>query len=157
MFNTTIEGLAVSEEDLQRFMVAFREKFELIEMRQLQTGPDLAGLFGTDAFLLQRIGRLSDEQLDAIAELDQERRDYGDIWSDLEPTHRRDAEKAFGDSIGHLQSLDLSASAGTRVLNLRSNGRDDTSRMSVLYVAVVAGKTPLRYLTEEKGKPISFA
>lgn len=155
-FDTTIESLSASPEELNRHLEEFQEKFSVIELQPLEAGPDLHDFLHTDAFLLQRVGTFSDEQADEFAEFEQELKDYGDLWGDLEPLQRREGEKHLEGIIQRLRSVGVSASIGTHTMNLRPQAGGPSLRMSMLYVAVVPGNTALRFLAREKGVPVSF-
>jgi transcriptional regulator with XRE-family HTH domain len=157
-FDTTIDALSASPEDVTRLLDEFREKYSLIGLRPLQAAADLQTFLPqADAFLLQRIGTMSDEQADEVAIFEQEFKDYGDLWRELEPVQRREAERHFQPIIERLWSLDLSVSLGTDVMNLRLQTGGPSVRFSTLYVAVVPGSTALRFLAREKGQPVQFA
>jgi len=72
-FDTTIDALSASPEDVTRLLDEFREKYSLIGLRPLQAAADLQTFLPqADAFLLQRIGTMSDEQADEVAIFEQE-------------------------------------------------------------------------------------
>lgn len=155
-FEITIDQL--SKDSQEEALAEFRAKYSVIELQSLQQAAELYQLFGTHAYHFQRIGTLNDDQADSIAEFEQVTKDYGEIWSDLEPLQRRDAEKCLQPLIERLLSLDLAVSVGVQSMRLRSTG--GTSQpfdFSVLYVAVVPGCQPLRALIRQKGTPVQFA
>lgn len=154
-FEITIDQL--SKESQEEALAEFRAKYSVIELHPLEQASDLCQLFGTHAYHFQRIGKFNDDQADLIAELEQSAKDYGEIWSDLEPSQQRDAEKSLQPLIAQLGSLDLAVSVGIQSMKLRSTtGTSQSFAFSVLYVAVVPGCQPLRVLIREKGTHVQF-
>jgi transcriptional regulator with XRE-family HTH domain len=155
-FETTIDQL--SKDDQVAVLAEFNAKYSVIDLQPLEQAADLCRLFGTAAHHFQRIGKYTNDQADSIAEFEQLLKDCGDIWNELEPLQRRDAEKDIQSIIERLLSFELAISAGVQSMKLRS--RTVTSQpfdLSVLYVAVVPGRQPLGALIREKGVPIQFA
>lgn len=132
-------------------------RMPLIELHPLEATPDLQNFLPADGLLLQRVGKLSDEQADEVANFEQDLKDYGDLWRNLEPIQRREAERELQKIIARLRSLDVSVSLGTHAINLRPQPGGPSMRLSILYVAAVPGKTALRFLAREKVVPVSFA
>src|SRR5207249_249541 len=93
-FEIPIDALYASAEALKAALADFSNKYSVIEMKGVEHGRLLCECFaGTDAMLLQRGSTLGDDQADAIAELEQIVKDCMDIWRDLEPLQKREAEK----------------------------------------------------------------
>lgn len=156
-FDTTLEVLSVSVEDFARTLAEFEQKYTIIDLTPIISGTDASFFMDSDAYQMQRIGYLSEAQADAVSEFEQDLKDWVDLWSDLEPVQRRDAECTLDRQLENLHALDLAVSLGQSAMDLilRSNGA--SVRFQVLYCAVVSGKTPLRYMAREKGVPASFA
>lgn len=155
-FEITIDQL--SKDSQEEALAEFRSKYSVIELTPLGQAADFSRLYGTHAYHFQRIGSFNDDQADSIAELEQEAKDYGEIWSDLEPLQRREAEKYLQPLIERVHSLDLAVSVGVHSMKLRSTVKESQPfAFSVLYVAVVSGCQPLRVLIREKGTPVQFA
>ena len=63
-FDTTIEALSLSQEDLAAAVEAFHKTHKVIPLDAVESGPDLSRFLATvEAFQFERIGTLSDEQL----------------------------------------------------------------------------------------------
>lgn len=155
-FEITIDQL--SKDGQEAALAEFREKYSVIELHPLGHAADLCQLFGTHGYHFQRVGSFTDDQADAIAEFEQLAKDYGEIWSDLEPLQRRDAEKSIHALIEQLISHEVAVSAGVQSMRLRPAA--ETTKpfdFSVLYVAVVPGHQPHHALIRQKGAPIQFA
>jgi transcriptional regulator with XRE-family HTH domain len=154
-FEITIDQL--SKDNQEAALAQFRAKYSVIDLHPLGRAADLCRLFGTHAYQFQRGGTFTDDQADLIAEFEQLVQDYGDIWSDLEPLQRRDAEKGIQSFVDQILSLDLAVSAGVESMRLRStSATTQPFHWSVLYIAVVPGRQPLGALIREKGVPIQF-
>ena len=157
VFDTTPDALSVSVEDFTRSLAEFEAKYALIDLKPISSGAAASDfLGGNHAYQLQRIGDFSDAQADAVAEFEQDLKDWGDLWSTLEPLQRRDAERSLDHQLESLRTLDLVVSMGQSLMNLTLPSDDASMRWQVLYCAVVPGKTPLRYLAREKGVPVSL-
>ncbi|NGZ11640.1 MAG: XRE family transcriptional regulator [Nitrospira sp. LK70] len=155
-FEITIDQL--SKDSQEEALAEFRAKYSVIELSPLGQAADLCQLFGTHAYHFQRVGTFNDDQADSIAELEQVAKDYGEIWSDLEPIQRRDAEKCLQPLIERMLSLELAVSVGVHSMKLRSTVEESQPfAFSVLYVAIVRGRQPLRALIRQKGTPVQFA
>jgi len=161
-FETTVDQLSKGHQEAA--LAEFRAKYSVIDLQPVEKSADLCRLFGTHAFHFHTAGTFTEGQADAIAELEQELKDYGDIWSDLEPLQRRQAEKHIQPLIQQMVSLDLALSAGSHsmmvkfteeVAGLKPNPKPFS--WSIMYVAVVPGQQPLRALVREKGVPIQLA
>ncbi|MEX1245047.1 MAG: helix-turn-helix transcriptional regulator [Thermoanaerobaculia bacterium] len=155
-FNTSVDDLSASEKDIEKKLAEFRNRYTLIPMQRVDNGADLGGLLGTSAYHFNKFGQFTEEQADEISMFEQEVFDWGEIWDEFGPAQRREAEKSLNDSIARLRAADLSASASVKRKRLRPRDGGEPLEMSFLYVPVVSGKTPLLYLVEEKGLPISF-
>ncbi|WHZ24754.1 MAG: hypothetical protein OJF47_003866 [Nitrospira sp.] len=155
-FDTTIEEL--SKDQQEAALADFRAKYSVIDLQPVQQAVDLCRLFGTHAYQFHRAGTYTENQADSLAEFEQLVKDYGDIWTELEPLQRRDAEKCIQSLIEQLISHELAVSAGVQLMKLRCKA--ETSQpfdFSVLYIAVVTGRKPLGALIREKGTSIQFA
>jgi len=155
-FETPIEALSASPEGLEAKIAEFRRKYSVIDLNLVERS-NLCDLFGADALWFQRRGTLTDKQADAIAEFEQHVKDWGDIWRDLEPIQKREAEKHLEQVLDQLVSLKLTVSAGSETMTLRGDADSKPFYLSVLYVAVVPGSMPLRALIREKNVPMQFA
>jgi transcriptional regulator with XRE-family HTH domain len=156
-FDTTIEVLQISEEMIAATIEEFRNNYTIIEMHVSTGSADVGELLGSaEALLLQRIGDLSELQLDRFAEFQDTLHDYLDIWRDLPASGRRDGEKTLQDLIDALKAADVSVSFGIERMGLAFK-EGPPMRMSVLYVAAALGATPMLALVREKNMPISFA
>jgi transcriptional regulator with XRE-family HTH domain len=155
-FDTSIEQL--SKDHQEAALAEFRAKYSVIDLQPVNKAADLCRLFGTHAFQFYQAGTFTDDQADSMAELEQLVKDCGDIWGDLEPLQRRDAEKNIQPLIEQLLSLELAISASIQSMKLKS--RTEASQpfsFSFLYIAIVPGRKPLGALIREKGIQIQFA
>jgi transcriptional regulator with XRE-family HTH domain len=156
-FDTTIEALQISEEMIAATIEEFRKNYTIINMHVSTVSADIGELLGSaEALLLQRIGDLSEPQLDLFAEFEEMLRDYLDIWRDIPVTSRREGEKTLQNLIDALKAGDVSVSFGMERMGMRL-GNGAPMRMAVLYVAAAPGSTPMLALVREKNMPISFA
>jgi transcriptional regulator with XRE-family HTH domain len=154
-FDTTIDDLSKDQQDAA--LAKFRAKYSVIDLQPLEQGADLCRLFGTHAYHFQRKGKFTDDQADSIAEFEQLVKDYGEIWGELEPMQRRDAEKNIQAVMERLLSLELAISTGVETMKIRfQTGTSEPFHCSVLYVAIVPGRQPLGALVREKGGPVQF-
>lgn len=113
----------------------------------------MSEFLGLDSYYLHKQGAWDEAQANALAEFEQNLKDYGDLWGELEPVQRRAAERDLQLLFENLLKVRVSVSMGskTRSLGLAKGG--ETMRFSTLYVAAVPGETPLRFLVREKGVP----
>lgn len=156
-FDTTPQVLSVSSDDFVRALAEFEDKYVMIDLRPISSGADVSEfLGGNHAYHLQRMGTFSGAQADGVAEFEQDLKDWGDLWSGLEPIQRRDAERSLDGLLEDLRTLDLVVSMGQSPVNLTLRSSGASMRWQILYCAVVPGKTPLRCLAREKGVPVSF-
>ncbi len=155
-FDTTIEALQLSEEEIAGVVDAFTKLYTVIEMRAVTRSCDLGELLaGTHALFFQRIGELTERQLDQIAVLEDLLRDYLDIWSDMDGAGRRDAEKSLYACVASLHESDMSVSFGTENMGMRVR-EGKPFRMPVLYIAITKGRVPMLAVARPKDMPISF-
>jgi transcriptional regulator with XRE-family HTH domain len=156
-FDTTIEMLQISEELITATIEEFRKNYTIIDMHVSTGSADIGELLGSaEALLLQRIGDLSELQLDRFAAFEEMLHDYLDIWRDIEASGRRDGEKTLQGLIDALKAADVSVSFGMERMGLAFK-EGPPMRMSVLYVAAAPGPTPMLALVREKNMPVSFA
>lgn len=152
----TIDEL--SKDHQEAAIAEFHAKYSLVDLQPVEHAVDLSPLFGTHAYYFHRHGTFTDTQADAIAELEQLVHDYGELWGDLGPLQRREAEKSIQPLIEQLLSVGAAVSAGVQSMRLRPTvGTSQPFQWTVLYVAVVPGRQPLRALIREKGALIQLA
>ncbi|MBI4469190.1 MAG: helix-turn-helix transcriptional regulator [Acidobacteria bacterium] len=156
-FDTTIELISVSEEQIQLAIKEFEKNYKIVYIQPVNRGAELSRfLTGTEGLQFRTIGEFSEDQLDPIAEFESELQDWLLIGSDLSPLHRREAEKSLDRLFLRFQSVKVSVSAGEEALSLKSAG-GGAFGMHVLHIAVVAGDVPLHALVREKNQPVSFS
>jgi len=152
----TIDEL--SKDHQEAAIAEFRAKYSLVDLEPVGRGVDLSPLLGTHAYYFHRHGTFSDTQADVIAEFEQLVQDYGDLWGDLEPLQRREAENCIQSFIHQLSSVDVTVSAGMQSMRVRPTaGTSQPFQWSVLYLAVVPGRQPLHALIREKGALLQLA
>jgi transcriptional regulator with XRE-family HTH domain len=156
-FDTSIEALQVSQADIEAAVAEFKKTHVIITMRVVTKSADLGDLIGqSEAFIVERIGDLTESQLDSIAEFQETLRDYLDIWRDLQMSGRRDAEKFLFDMVARFSTDDMSVSFGLESMPLRL-GQGSPFRMSVLNVAVTKGSVPMLAIVRPKKMDLTFA
>jgi len=155
-FDTTLEALTVSVEEIVRALQDFESRFDLIELRPVGSVSDMSEFLGLDAYYLHKPGVGDEAQANALAEFEQNLKDCGDLWGELEPVQRRAVERDFQLLFERLSKLRVSVSMGSKTRSLRLAVGGQTMRFSFLYVTAVPGETPLRVVAQEKGLPISF-
>lgn len=156
-FDTTIEALHIPDALITEAIEEFRKNYTIIDMHVSTGSADIGEMLnGAEALLLQRIGDLSEGQLDRFAEFEEMLRDYLDIWREIPVTSRREGEKTLQDLVDRLKAADVSISFGMERMGLRF-GDGSPMRMAVLYVAAAPGDTPMLALVREKNMPVSFA
>jgi hypothetical protein len=84
-------------------------------------------------------------------------RDYGDLWSDLEPTHRREALKTIFETIARLAGTGLIVAAGCDAMRLVTAGSPEPFGMDVLRVVVSKAEQPQLFAVPEKNARVEFA
>ncbi len=70
-----------------------------------------------NAYQLDRVD-VTDEAADAIALLEQQLKDLGDLWRDMEPVQRHEALKDLQQQIDALRSLGFAVTAGVDQMQL---------------------------------------
>jgi transcriptional regulator with XRE-family HTH domain len=154
-FESTIDEL--SKDHQEEALAEFHAKYSVIDLLPLAQATDLCRHFGTDAYQFHRAGTFTDKQADLIAEFEQLTKDYGDIWRELEPLQRREAEKCIQALLQQLFSNELALSVGVQSMKLRfTTEAPKPMDFTFLYVAVVAGQKPLGVVFREKAMPIQF-
>ena len=156
-FDTTIEFLQISPDEIVAAVDQFRKDHKIIEMHVPTRTSDLGSLIaGADAYLLERIGELTESQLDQIAEFEATLHDYVDIWRDLQATDRREVEKNLFDYLASLTTSGVKLSFGTEKMAVQF-GTGQPMRMCVLYVAAAHGAEPILAMVRPKDMPFTFA
>lgn len=112
---------------------------------------------GVDAWQVDHVAGLSEQQEDEIAVLEELLSDYGDLWSDIGPTERRDAVKTIFESVDRLQAGGLCVGVGLDAMRLVSPGSPDPWTMDVPRVLVSAVAEPQTAVLREKNGPVRFA
>jgi transcriptional regulator with XRE-family HTH domain len=98
-----------------------------------------------------------EEQEDEIAVLEELLCGYGDLWSDFEPTHRRQAVKTTFESIARLAGTGLVVAAGCDAMRLVTSGSPEPFGMDVLRVVVSKTEQPQLFALREKNARVKFA
>lgn len=167
----TMQALAavfdVSVADLQRpwptddeVRTAIEEaakRYKQIPLTLLTRASDLRPFMGADAWQVDHVAGLSEQQEDEIAVLEDLLRDYGDLWSDIGPTERRDAVKTIFESVDRLQADGLCVAAGLDEVRLLGPGFKAPLTMEVLRVLISSASQPQLTALREKNRPIRFA
>jgi hypothetical protein len=111
---------------------------------------------GADAWQVDRVPGLSEGQEDEIAVLEDLLQDYGDLWSGLGPTERRDAAKTIFESVDRLRSDGLCVTAGVDEMPVKGPNLDVPVTFQVLRVLVSQATRPLLVVHREKNGPVRF-
>jgi transcriptional regulator with XRE-family HTH domain len=144
-------ALNVSLDDLRNAPKAEQElaaKYHVIKLARIARASDFRGLVPADALQIGYDG-LTDEQEDAVAELEQTLRDLGDIWRDLEPVQQRQALKEAQTHVAALEAMGLVVTAGTDLLRLKTDDGKPFS-MEVLHVVVAKADEPKLFALRDK-------
>lgn len=156
-FDTTIEALAIAPEDFAELIAEFREHYRIVDMHVSSGSADLGGLMNAaEALLLERVGDLTETQLDAFAEFEQDVRDYLDIWREIPVSSRRNGERILHEHVERLRASGVSVTFGTDRVLLRC-GDGTTLPMSVLCIAASPIATPMLALVRNKRVGVSLA
>lgn len=157
-FDTTIEVLSIFEQDRRQIADELQENYSLVELEVADRGTQLAAaIAGSDAFHLTRVGDLSDDREDVIAELSQAMRDVSDVWTDLGAVQQREMEKFLHEILERVRAAEVTISFGHDKMKLKGKNLEEPLRFCVLNVAAVPGANPLRCIVRDKREPISFA
>jgi transcriptional regulator with XRE-family HTH domain len=163
-FDVTVEALSMSHEEATRLNEDFRKNYSSIPLEPLTEKTAVNELLGHHLFSLERVGQLSDEQADLLAELEQMFEDCLDIWGEVGAIRRREYEQTIHDLIGSLRASGVSLSYGSEKMNLKLPVVGDLKpadpnavmRWRALWVVAVAKESPLRMLVREKGQGIGL-
>ena len=161
-FDTDVDTLQMpppSEQELAEFKKKM-EKLEVVKLEPMLRGSDIGRILegGSHAMCFETIRLNDDAQEDLVAELRQDLRDWGDLWSELEPIQRRDAEKGLSRYLGLLAEKGLQLGAGSHVRQLRLKPPADTTPFTwnIIYFYVYLKSEPKLGIIVDKSAPISF-
>lgn len=160
VFDMSVEDLRRAwpkESEVQTVLKEVARKYKVIQLQQLQRASDLQAVMGADAWQVDRVAGLSEEQEDEIALIEELLRDYGDLWSDLGPTERRDAAKTMLEHIDHLRADGLCIAAGLDEMPVNGPNFDAPIRFQVLRVLISRASAPVLVVHREKNGPVRFA
>jgi transcriptional regulator with XRE-family HTH domain len=156
-FDTTPEALSVSPEEIQRVIDNFLATHTAINLTTIERAPQLEPLLAAaDAWYFHKIGLTSDVQEDAAAAIEQNLRDWGEIWNEIGPAERRDACRHLQTLLESTWSAGLAVAAGTAVRRMRGAHAAPTLVFNILYVALTPASEPLRVLFQDTTMPLSF-
>lgn len=160
VFDMSIEDLRrpwPTEAEVQAALEEVAKKFKVIRLRQLERASDLQTVMGADAWQVDRVSGLSEAQEDEIAVLEELLQDYGDLWSGLGPTERRDAAKTIFESIDRLRADGLCVAAGLDEMRVTGPNFDAPVSFQVLRALISQASNPLLVVHREKNGPVRFA
>jgi transcriptional regulator with XRE-family HTH domain len=146
-----------SEDEIRKAAEEAQKRYKFIPLTRIERASDLQPYMGADAWQVDRAPGLCEEQEDEIAVLEELLRDYGDLWSDLEPTHRREALKTIFESIVRLTGTGLIVAAGCDAMRLVTPGSPEPFGMDVLRVVVSKAEQPQLFAVREKNARVKFA
>jgi transcriptional regulator with XRE-family HTH domain len=145
--------------DAAAFEAAVKEtksRYKLIALQRLERGNDLRQFMPADAYQVDRVDVADEAAEDAIALLDQQLKDLGDLWRDLEPLQRHEALKDVQREIDALRSLGFVVTAGVDQMRLRSEHAQEAFTMTVLHVVVAPTSEPKLFAMRDKTAQVSF-
>lgn len=145
-----------TEDEVRAALEETAKKFKLISLTVVGRASDLQPFMGADGWQVDHISGLSEEQEDEIAGLEQLIHDYGDIWSDIGPTERREALKTIFENISRLQSRGLCVAMGLDEMRLVGPGSTEGVPFEMLRVVVSSATQPQLTAFREKNRPIQF-
>jgi len=157
----TLQSLAgaldVSVDDLRSRPKALQElagKYHMIRLVRIERASDFGNLMPADALQVGYDG-LSEGQEDAVAELQQELQDLGDIWRDMGPLQQREALKDAHSYVVELEGMGLVVAAGTDLLRLKTSDGKPFS-MGVLRIVVSRSDEPKLFALRDRTAPVRF-
>lgn len=120
-----------TDDEIRAAVEETAKNFKLISLTVVGRASDLRPFMGADAWQVDHIAGLSEEQEDEITGLEELLHDDGDIWTDIGPTERREAVKTIFETISRLQSGGLCVAMGldeVRLIGPGSAARLNSSR-----------------------------
>jgi imidazolonepropionase-like amidohydrolase len=145
-----------TEDEIRAAVEETAKKFKLISLAVVGRASDLRPFMGADAWQVDHIAGLSEEQEDEIAGLEELLHNYGDIWTDISPTERREAVKTIFESISRLQSGGLCVAMGLDEMRLIGPGSAEGVPFEMLRVVVSSASQPQLTAFREKDRPMQF-
>jgi len=146
-----------SEEEVRKAAEEAEKRYKFISLNKIERASDLQRYVGADALQVDHAAGLTESQEDEVAVLEELLRDYGDLWSDLEATQRREALKTIFESVARLTASGLVVAAGCDTMKLVSKGSAEPFSMDVLRVLVSNTEQPQLFAVREKNAPVRFA
>lgn len=153
----TLQAPMPSEEQLRATAEEAQKRYAIIALTRVERASDLQPHMGADAYQVDHVSGLQETQEDEIACLEELLRDYGDLWSDLEPTNRRDALKTVFERVEVLTASGLLVAIGTEHLRLKVSGSEVPVDFAVQRVIVSKAEHPQMFALREKDKPVKFS
>ena len=159
VFDLTVADLRrplPSVEEVEKAVEEAQKRYKFISLTRIERPSDLRPHMGADAWQVDHVAGLTEEQEDEIAILEELLRDYGDLWSDIEPVQQRDALKTIFESVARLTADGLVVAAGSDAMRLVTSGSAEPFRMDVLRVMVSKAEQPQLFAVREKNAPVKF-
>lgn len=147
---------STSAEGIGQALAEAKKRYKLISLTRIERASDLRAFMGAHGWQVDHVTGLSDEQEDEIALFEELLKDYGDIWSDIEPTQQREAVKTIFESVSRLQASGLCVAAGLDPMRLTSAGASEPWTMNILRVLVSSVAEPNVVLMRHRNVPVQF-
>lgn len=150
----TPEAWNKAVEDLKQL----EERYRIVNLQRIERASMLSQLFsGADAMLCEHVDLANDAEEDEVARFEGVLRDCLDVWSDISPTSRREAEKDLQTIIEDLNALGLVVAAGSDSRRLRfMNGTGHPVAINTLYLMISRAKDPKLFIALDKRAPVQF-
>jgi len=145
-----------SEEEVRKAAEEAEKRYKFIALKKIERASDLQRHVGADALQVDHAEGLTESQEDEVAVLEELLRDYGDLWSDLEATQRREALKTIFESVARLTASGLIVAAGCDTMRLVTKGSTEPFSMDVLRVLVSKTEQPQLFAVREKNAAVKF-
>ena len=130
-------------------------RYEVIRLERIARGADLSRIVGGVHLMSINCDGLDDDvKEDAVAEFRQILTDWADIWTGLDATAHRDAEKYLQNQLESLGRLDLVVTGARRFLPFKSIRDGSPSTWDVACVSVSKESEPRFFWLHDKTQPI---
>jgi transcriptional regulator with XRE-family HTH domain len=133
-----------------------KSRYKLIPLQRVERGSDVRQFMPADAYQVDRVDVADEAAEDTIALLEQQLKDLGDLWRDMEPVQRHEALKDVQQEIDALRSLGFVVTAGVDQMRLRPQHSEEAFTMNVLHVVVAPASEPKLFAMRDKTTQVSF-
>ncbi|MFO0722860.1 MAG: helix-turn-helix transcriptional regulator [Myxococcota bacterium] len=131
------------------------DRYEVIPLERLRRGSDLGRLLsGCHALHFAAPSLEDDASEDKAAALNQTLMDWLDLWGDLGPLERRNAEKSIQGDLDDLERRGLVATGGRRLVKAKSGS--ELVSLDVAYVLVSKRSEVQLFAIYDRSQPVRF-